>query len=173
MRILITCLLFFVSTICLYGQEMPNSKNLFGDKFNGCDNLATGQWWKRKPNKKKPMPLKVDRDQVIAFAVYTHDRGQLKLSAQLFPLMPDEPREAQLEFKQDDGTWKEVAKEEVQYPGWSAHFRIKDWDNTKDVVYRVHHGEAATFEGLIRKDPIDKDVIVVGNMSCNLSLIHI
>ncbi len=30
-------------------------------------------------------------------------------------------------------------------------------------------GEAAQFDGLIRKDPIDKQVIVVGNLSCNSS----
>ena len=53
------------------------------------------------------------------------------------------------------------------YPGWSAHFRIEPWDNTRDVPYRVRHGEQAMFEGLIRKDPIDKDVIVVGSLSCN------
>ncbi|MCH5374942.1 MAG: metallophosphoesterase, partial [Planctomycetes bacterium] len=55
----------------------------------------------------------------------------------------------------------------VFYPGWDAHFRIEPWDNTKDVPYRVRHGESAVFEGLIRKDPIDKDVIVVGSLSCN------
>ena len=53
------------------------------------------------------------------------------------------------------------------YPGWSAHFRMEPWDNTRDVPYRVRHGEKAMFEGLIRKDPIDKDVIVVGSLSCN------
>ena len=55
------------------------------------------------------------------------------------------------------------------FPGWSAHFRIEKWDNTKDVPYRLRHGEKATFEGLIRKDPVDKDVITVANMSCNSS----
>lgn len=115
------------------------------------------------------MDLDVPRDQVVAFAVYTHDHGTLKLSAQLFPLKPDEAKSARLEFKDADGKWKQVAKEPVIQLGWSAHFRIEDWDNTKDVAYRVRHGKKAVFEGLIRKDPIDKDVIVVGNLSCNSS----
>ena len=34
---------------------------------------------------------------------------------------------------------------------------------------RVRHGEKAMFEGLIRHDPIEKDVIVVANLSCNSS----
>jgi hypothetical protein len=74
-----------------------------------------------------------------------------------------------LEFKSADGSWKEIAKEKIIDLGWSAHFRIKNWDNSKDVAYRVLHGTDASFEGLIRKDPIDKDVIVVGNLSCNSS----
>jgi hypothetical protein len=35
--------------------------------------------------------------------------------------------------------------------------------------YRVRHGENAVFEGLVRRDPVDKEVIVVANMSCNSS----
>ncbi len=42
--------------------------------------------------------LQVPRDQVLAFAVYTHDRGTLKLTGQLYPLMPDEAREVRLEL---------------------------------------------------------------------------
>ena len=102
----------------------------------------------------------------MAFAVYTHDRGVLKLSAQLFPLKPDEPREVRLEFKDGDG-WKDAARQNVTELGWSANFRIENWDNSKTVPYRVRHGEKASFEGTIRKDPVDKDVITVANLSCN------
>ena len=63
--------------------------------------------------------------------------------------------------------WKEVATADVIYPGWSAHFRIEDWDDSIDVPYRVRHGEEAVFEGLIRKDPKDKEQIVVASLSCN------
>jgi hypothetical protein len=112
--------------------------------------------------------MDVPRDQVVAFAIYTHHGGVLKLSAQLFPLRPGEPREARLELKRDDD-WVEAGRAEVLYPGWDAHFRIEGWDATKDVPYRVRHGEQAMFEGLLRRDPVDKDVIVVANMSCNSS----
>ena len=110
--------------------------------------------------------VKVPRDQVVGFALYTHDHGVLKMSAQLYPLKADEAREVRLELKRD-GEWREVAKAPVVYPGWNATFRIEPWDATKDVPYRVRHGDAAVFEGLIRKDPADKDVIVVGSLSCN------
>jgi hypothetical protein len=112
--------------------------------------------------------MDVPRDQVVAFALYTHDHGVLKLTAQLYPLKPGEARQARLEF-QRDGKWMEAATAPVLFPGWSAHFRIENWDDTQDVVYRVRHGDAAEFVGLIRRDPRDKDVIVVANLSCNSS----
>ncbi len=154
---------------CQAQDQSTASARIFGAKFPDLDSLAVGQWWNNGPTKQQSMPLKVPRDEVVAFALYSHDGGQLKLTAQLFPLMPEESREVRLEFKQGDGSWKEVARQAVVELGWSAHFRIKDWDNTKDVVYRARHGENAQFEGLIRKDPIDKEVIVVGNLSCNSS----
>jgi hypothetical protein len=142
----------------------------FGTEFPNLDSLATGEWWKR-PVPKGPNPppaMDVPRDQIVAFALYTHERGVLKLTAQLFPLKPDEDRDVRLEL-QRNGEWVEVARVSVTLPGWSAHFRISEWDSTQSVPYRVRHGEAAFFEGLIRRDPIDKDEIVIANMSCNSS----
>jgi hypothetical protein len=142
----------------------------FGTEFPKLDSLATGEWW-NAPSPKGPNPppsMDVPRDQVVAFALYTHERGVLKLTAQLYPLKPDEAREVRLELERQ-GEWVEVARVPVALPGWSAHFRIEQWDSTQSVPYRVRHGEAALFEGLIRRDPIDKDQIVVANMSCNSS----
>jgi len=142
----------------------------FGAEFANLDSCAVGQWW-NKPKPKgpnPPPPMDVPRKEVVAFALYTHDRGVLKLTAQLYPLKPDEVREARLEF-QREGKWTEAAKVPVLFPGWSAHFRIENWDDTQDVPYRVRHGEEAIFEGMIRRDPRDKPVIVVANMSCNSS----
>lgn len=110
--------------------------------------------------------VRVPRDQVVGFALYTHDNNVLKLSAQLYPLKRDEAREVRLELKRG-GTWREVARAPVLYPGWSAHFRITPWDDREDVAYRVRHGSTAMFEGLIRKSPAGKEVIVVGSLSCD------
>ena len=149
----------------------------FGDEFGNLELLTTGEWWKRPGNngtplkkgrKSVPPNLNVPRDEVVAFALYTHQDGVLKLSTQLFPLKPGEKREARLEFKRG-GKWVEEAKAEVHYPGWDAHFRIEKWDNTKNVPYRVLHGAKAKFEGLVRRDPSDKEEIVVANLSCNSS----
>ena len=52
--------------------------------------------------------VKVPRDQVVGFALYTHDHGVLKMSAQLYPLKEGEERRVRLELK-TDGQWREVA----------------------------------------------------------------
>lgn len=137
-----------------------------GPRGEGLDSACARDIWEKDSKGFLAQLVKVPRDQVVGFALYTHERGVLKLSAQLYPLKPDEPAEVRLELKRD-GQWREVARAPVQYPGWSAHFRIASWDNTKEAPYRVRHGEKAMFEGFIRKDPIDKEVIVVGSLSCD------
>jgi hypothetical protein len=152
------------------GSIVPlSAETVFGKRFKRLESMAIGEWWNVKPNPRRTMPLDVPRDEVVAFAVYTHDRGTLKLTAQLFPLYPTEDRTVRLELRRGDGDWLLVASEKIIDLGWSAHFRINDWDNTQDVGYRVRHGYDAVYEGLIRKDPIDKDILVVGNLSCNSS----
>lgn len=140
------------------------------------DNLAIGEWWKVDPStvgkrsggatKKGGWFKEVERSNALAFSLYTHDHGVLKITAQCFPLYPDEPKSVTLEFK-ENGEWKDVQEQPVVYPGWSAHFRVENWDNTKDVPYRVRLGNLSAFEGLIRKDPKDKATIVVAALSCN------
>lgn len=149
----------------------PEDPIPFGADFPQLDSWAVGEWWNHPPTNRAGRLLfrtDVPRDEVVAFAVYTHDAGTLKLTAQLYPLKPGEPRVARLELRRG-GRWTEVARAPVEYPGWHAHFRLHEWDPSKDVSYRVRHGERAQFEGLIRRDPIEKDEIVVATLSCNSS----
>ncbi len=150
----------------------------FGEEFANLESLTTGEWWKRPGNLETPLKngrkaappnMNVPRDQVVVFALYTHHHGTLKLTAQLFPLKPGESRQVRLELKFPNADWQEVAQAEVLYPGWDAHFRIEEWDDSQNVKYRVRHGEKAMFEGLIRRDPKEKEEIVVANLSCNSS----
>ena len=153
----------------------------FGEAHADLDDWATGDWRQAaqtaaaKPGSKgaRPFDLAVPRRDVIAFALYTvtvrpASGGMLKLTVQLFPLLPDEPREARLEIKRGK-EWVEVARSAVLYPGWDAHFRVADWDSSRDHAYRVRHGAEALFEGLVRRDPADKPGITVAVMSCNSS----
>ena len=132
--------------------------------FGKLDNLATNDWWNRKPN--KILNLKVPRDEVLAFGLYTVHNDTLKMSDQLFPLYPNETREVSL-WLEKDGEWVEAARSEINDLGWSAVFRMEDWDNSKSFSYRLQHGESARFEGIIRKDPGAQEEIVLAALSCN------
>ena len=132
--------------------------------FEGLDTLAINDWWNRGDS--RIVDLMVARDQVLAFGIYTVSNNTLKLSAQLFPLYPEETRVVRLEIK-EAGKWKEIQQQQVNDLGWSALFRVENWDMGKDIPYRLLHGEEAMFEGLVRKDPKDKDQIVLAAFSCN------
>jgi phosphodiesterase/alkaline phosphatase D-like protein len=108
----------------------------------------------------------VSRDKVICFALYTVQNNILKLTAQLYPLKAGEDRNVRLEIKQQ-GKWKQIAETHVIEQGWTATFRLESWDNTKDIEYRVLHGKNASYGGTIRKDPVDKDMIVVAAFTGN------
>ena len=115
--------------------------------FDNLDTICTNDWWNRAPN--PIIDVKVERDQVVAFGIYTVSKNTLKMSAQLYPLYPDETREVRLEVQEDD-VWKEIQTKQVNDIGWSALFRVEDWDTTRDIPYRIRNGKEALFEGLIR-----------------------
>ncbi|MBM1108116.1 alkaline phosphatase D family protein [Aurantibacter crassamenti] len=132
--------------------------------FSNVDTLAINDWWNREEN--PIINLKVSRDSVVAFGIYTVSNKTLKLSAQLYPLYPEETREVRLEI-QEGFVWKEIQTQNVNDLGWSATFKIKNWNDTKDWKYRIRHGENSLYEGLIRKNPKGKDQISLAALSCN------
>jgi hypothetical protein len=67
--------LFVLSaTVSGFAAESPRP---FGEDYPDLDSTAVGEWWQKKPAGKQPPPpsLVVPRDQVVAFALYTHDQG--------------------------------------------------------------------------------------------------
>lgn len=124
---------------------------------------------KEKGAAKKREPLvipDVPRDQVICFCLYTVDRQILKLTAQLYPLLDGEDRHVGLEIF-DQGEWRSIAQAEIRPEGWMATFRVEKWNDLHEQRYRVTHALGARYEGIIRRNPRNKDEIVVGNLSCN------
>ena len=132
--------------------------------FSDVDTLAINDWWNRADN--PIIDLKVGRDSVVAFGIYTVSNHTLKLSAQLYPLYTEETREVRLEIEKN-GKWKEVLTQNINDLGWSALFRIENWDDEHDYKYRIRHGAKAFYEGLIRKNPKDKKQISLAALSCN------
>jgi len=140
------------------------SKKYVKSPFADLDVLATNDWWNRPDN--PIIDLKVDRDNVIGFGIYTLSNNILKLTAQLFPLYPNESRELRLEVYRNN-SWEEIEKKKINEIGWAVTFKVQNWDDTKDTKYRLKHGKDADFEGLIRKNPVDKNTIKLAAFSCN------
>lgn len=167
MKILCSILIFF----CLFStSRAQEGEPPIKAPFEGIDVYCTNDWWNHartiKDNPNKIINVDVPRDQAICFGIYTTQNKVMKMTAQLFPLYPSETRDVRLELKKN-GKWNEVAKATVNDIGWSALFRIDNWDETKDTPYRLRHGQTAIFEGLIRKKIVDKNEIVVAMFSCN------
>ncbi len=117
----------------------------------------------------RAQPLKVpevSRDKVICFALYTVQDNILKLTAQLYRLEPAESRNVRLETRRNR-RWRQIAQTQVVEQGWTAPFRVENWNSAEDVEYRVAHGSNAYYTGTILKDPVDKDVIVVAAFTGN------
>ncbi len=108
----------------------------------------------------------VAKEDIICFALYTVSDGTLKLTAQLYPLDSEDSRTVRLEIKKN-GKWTEVATTEVIEAGFTAPFRVENWDDSKACEYRVLHGPKATYEGIIRKNPVDKEEVIVAGFTGN------
>ena len=121
----------------------------------------------------KPMKVRevADKDK-ICFTMYTVDRGVLKLFVQFYPLAEKDSREVELFVRRGEACgWKTVAAGRVRdnpYHGyyhrkaWNLLFRVENWDVSQDWQYRVVALDGkAVYTGKIRKDPVDKNEIVV------------
>ncbi len=125
--------------------------NSFGQKKKRIDLLAIPE---------------VTRDKVICFALYTVHNKTLKLTAQFYPLKEGESRKARLEIKRD-GEWIKVGDTNIIERGWTAPFRVNNWNDTLQIPYRVRHGKNAQYEGIIQKNPTHKDEFIMAGFTGN------
>ncbi len=105
---------------------------------------------------------------------YTLSDKILKLTAQLMPISQTDAKKAILQVKQMFG-WKDIAKAEIIVPGYTATFKVENWDDTKDCQYRVAYDLKVSADksrryywgGTIAKDPVDKRQIVIAGFTGN------
>jgi hypothetical protein len=109
---------------------------------------------------------RVPPSEVINFVLYTVDQDVLNLTAHLYELEPEADRTVRLQIK-ENGRWREIAATEIVEPEYIAPFQIRRWDDSREVPYRVRHGEQAVYPGLIRANPVEKDQLVVAAFTCN------
>jgi hypothetical protein len=105
---------------------------------------------------------------------HTLSRGTLKLTAQFMPIDDAAGQIAALQTRVDDD-WGTVATAPIVAPGYTATFTVRDWDDTRDTPFRVAYDLVAqdgTSEthftgGTVRRDPLDREEIVVAAFTGN------
>ena len=113
----------------------------------------------------------------ILFAQYTLSSSILKLTAQMPPIGKKDGQVVELQTK-TNGNWKTISEEKIDALARTATFRIENWDVSNDIPYRLAYklynkGNSLKdyyYEGTIRKEPINKDEVVVAGFTGNNDL---
>ncbi len=111
----------------------------------------------------------------ILFTQHTLSRGVMKMTAQMPPLGDDESAQVHLWIQDPSGVWRRIATAPIDRLACTATFRIENWEDTRDVPYRVSYSlrradeelEDHTYQGTVRRDPRDKKNIVVAAFTGN------
>lgn len=111
----------------------------------------------------------------ILYAMHTLSRGVMKLTAQMPPLGQEDNTTVKLRVQNENGEWATAGEATIDPLARTATFRIEPWDSRRDTPYQVvytmtnrdgkqtEHG----FEGTVRRDPVDKNSIVVAGFTGN------
>lgn len=111
----------------------------------------------------------------ILWSQYTLHKRTLKMMAFFVPIGETENQQAELQVKSASG-WKTVAQDRLEPLSSSVLFRVPNWEDEKDHEYRIVYNwgspkgaAVAEWSGVVRKDPKDKDTIVLAGLSCSNS----
>jgi hypothetical protein len=105
---------------------------------------------------------------------YTLSRSTLKMTAQMMPLGEADTPTARLAVLKD-GAWKPVATADVARSGYTATFRVENWDASADTAYRVLYDlkqpdgttRTCVWSGTVRREPVDQPQLVVAAFTGN------
>lgn len=141
----------------------------------------TGRYWFRDW-KVYGSKVEIHNDRLcgpILCTQYTLNRNILKMTAQMMPVGTDDNQTVELQIKQEDD-WKAIATAKIITPGYTAPFRVEDWDSKKDTPYRVVYElkqvdgakRQYIWSGTIRREPVDKQIIVLAGFTGNHNVAH-
>lgn len=142
----------------------------------GDDAQAESFWFKNFKAKGERLEAHPEQKYGPILAVqYTLHENILKLTAQFPPLDTTREHTVFLEVAEDTSYWENIAKTSVENLGYLARFRIPDWSSSKDMnyrlVYRIRKSDGKLkdyiYSGTIKKDPVDKEEIVVAGFTGN------
>ena len=108
----------------------------------------------------------------VLWTMHTMSKGTVKLMALLPPVGEEDNQDVSLQLKNGEN-WETVSTETIESDSRTALFRLEDWDDAKDVDYRVEYVEVGKdgsetpnyYEGTIRKNPVDKP-LKLGGLTC-------
>jgi len=108
----------------------------------------------------------------VLWTMYTLSKQSVKLMALLPPVGENDNREVTLQLKKGDN-WETVSSENIEPDSRTAIFKIDNWDETKDVDYRLEYFEKekdgseipSYYNGTIRKNPVDRP-LKFGGFTC-------
>ena len=110
----------------------------------------------------------------ILWTMYSISRGTLKMTAQMPVLGAEDNQSCELQMQDEDGEWDVVSTADLHPVSRTCLFRIDDWTADQDRLYRVawtqkyKDGESETFywDGTVRRDPVEKEELVVAGYCC-------
>lgn len=115
-----------------------------------------------------------ERHLAIIGAMHTLSRGTMKMTAQLPPLsLASNPTVALDTW--NGTTWTQIATAPVDntdnLSSYTATFAIPNWNDTVDTPYRLRvnvGGEDYEWTGTVRRDPVDKEELLIALTNCQL-----
>jgi len=114
----------------------------------------------------------------ILFTQFTVSKHKLKLTVQMPPIGVNDPKEMVLQMKDEHGEWNNIERTSIDPMSRTATFQQDLTTPNQDTPYRIHYematsGDQSTdhyFEGVIPKEPSEKESIVVAAFTGNNDL---
>ncbi|MCC5929967.1 MAG: alkaline phosphatase D family protein [Cyclobacteriaceae bacterium] len=114
----------------------------------------------------------------VLFTQHTLSKGTMKLTAQMPPIGKMDSKEVSLLTQDANGKWYEADIAQIDDMSRTATFKVTDWEDQRNVPFKLSYNfsyngkeiKTYDYEGLIRKDPKDKNEIVVAAFTGNNDL---
>jgi len=115
----------------------------------------------------------------ILFAQYTLGGKIMKMNVQMPPVGNKDGKEVSFQIKKNsDGNWITIQKSPIDKDARTATFRVENWDDTKDISYRlgyslnIGNGKMKEYylTGKIRKNPVNKKKFILAAFTGNNDL---
>jgi len=143
----------------------------------GTDNSGNSFWFKDLEISGEKISYNSNRTLgPIVSTQHTLNRKVLKLTTQMMPVGKNDPLDILFHYKpKDQNDWKNEVSAKINPAGYVATFKVDQWNDLKDYDYRViYHfkdnegiDQEYVYGGTIRKNPKDKDEIVVAAFTGN------